>query len=190
MSAWRSFVEELAQRVERAIDDVRDRLRESADHLDFRPAPEAWSNLEIAEHVTWVNHYLSILVDKIAEKSRARTAHGALPGDSPSGIAHLEKLAAREFTWPAPEHMLPTRNTPADQIDARLEQQLEHCTALLAAMPDGEGSLHRIRMSVVGDDDRLDLYQFACVIALHAERHARAMRRNSAAIAARENHSR
>jgi hypothetical protein len=44
-------------------------------------------------------------------------------------------------------------------------------------MPGGQGSLHRIRMSVVGDDDRLDLYQFLAVLALHLERHAAQARR-------------
>jgi hypothetical protein len=40
-------------------------------------------------------------------------------------------------------------------------------------------------MSVVEGDDRLDLYQFVAVIALHAERHARQMQRNADELAQR-----
>jgi DinB superfamily len=185
MSAWRAFVAELAQRLERSLDQVRARLRTSPGGLAHRTRSTAWSNLEIGEHVVLVNRYLLILADKIAEKSRRRRARGELPPAAPSRIDHLEKLASSEFEWAAPAHMVPRGNASVSEIDAGLREQFERCAALLAEMPDGEGSLHRIRMSAVGEDARLDLYQFLAVVALHAERHARAMRRNEESFAGR-----
>jgi hypothetical protein len=185
MSDWRSFAAELARKLEQALGAVRSELCGSGGRSTFRSSADTWSNLEIGEHVVLVDHYLLILADKIAQKSRARLSRGEQPGASPSRTDHLEKLARHDFRWPSPVHMLPTGTSTAAEIDARLGQQLDHCLALLHSMPSGEGALHRIRMSVVGEDDRLDLYQFLCVVALHAERHARAMRRNTEAFAQR-----
>jgi hypothetical protein len=181
MSAWRTFTEERSRELASALESVRAELRSPRERLVFRSAPDAWTNLEIGEHVALVDRYLLILADKIAKKSSARRARGERPADQPSRIDHLEKLASRDFRWPAPEHMRPTGHASPAEIDAELAAQIERGACLLAAMPEGEGSLHTIRMSVVGADDKLDLYQFLCVIELHARRHARAMRRNDEA---------
>ena len=42
-------------------------------------------------------------------------------------------------------------------------------------MPDGQGSLHSIRMSVI--DARLDMYGWLGLIAVHGERHLRQLER-------------
>lgn len=179
---WRAFTADLAHRLDQALAEVRARLHVSEDRLAFRSGAGTWSNLEIGEHVVLVNHYLLILADKIARKSLARCEHEDRPCASPPRLDPLEKLASRDFKWSSPEHMIPTGTRTASEIEARLGAQLERCLGLIASVPDGEGSLHRIRMSVVGgEDDRLDLYQFLFVIALHAQRHAQAMRRNEEA---------
>jgi hypothetical protein len=153
--------------------------------LASRPANGGWSNAEIAEHVVLVNRYLLILADKIARKSAARASRGEPVPERPPRTDHLESLAQREFTWESPAHMLPTGSVPIADVVAALDEQRLRCARLLATAQGGEGALHTIRMSVVQGNDRLDLYQFSCVIALHAERHARAMQRNEAALAAR-----
>jgi hypothetical protein len=185
MSDWRAFVGELGRSVERSLGEIRDRLRAAPERLEFCSKAGAWSNLQIAEHVVLVNRYLLILAEKIADKSRRRLRRGETPSPSPSRIDHIAKLASGDFEWPAPRHMVPSGNASIAAIDAGLREQIDRCAALLEEMPGGEGSLHRIRMSAVGEDDRLDLYQFLAVIALHAERHARAMRHNEEALARR-----
>lgn len=148
-----------------------------------RPTPEAWSVREILEHVTLTNHYLLILVDKLAAKCRKRLAAGQAPPSAPSPTADLERIAARAFRWPHPEHMTPTAELDRAELDRRLRADRDRCLALLGEFPDGGGALHTIRMSVV--DARLDLYQFLAVIDLHARRHARQMERNRAALGPR-----
>jgi len=183
MSAWPAFVGDLARRLDACFADVRERASASADRLAHRASERAWSNLEIAEHVVLVDRYLLILADKIAEKSRRRAARGEALIGAPPRLEALEKLASSAFEWHAPAHMIPTGALSSAEIDERLRAQHARCAELLASMPNGEGSLHHIRMSVVGGDDRLDLYQFLVVIALHMERHARAMRRNEESFA-------
>jgi DinB superfamily len=177
---WSAFTSVLAARVDRALASVRAHAITPDDRLAFRPANGGWSNAEIAEHVVLVNRYLLILVEKIARKCAARASRGDRPPAHPPRTEHLEKLARREFDWRSPEHMLPKRTESSAVVAAALEEQRTRCARMIAELGQGEGSLHTIRMSVVGDDDRLDLYQFILVIALHAERHARAMERNAA----------
>jgi hypothetical protein len=195
MSAWPAFVGDLSRRLDACFADVRERSSDRTDRLLHRASERAWSNLEIAEHVVLVNRYLLILADKIASKSRRRAGRGEASIGSaaigaPPRLDALEKLASSAFEWHAPAHMIPTGALSSAEIDEQLRAQHAHCAELLASMPNGEGSLHRIRMSVVGGDDRLDLYQFLAVIALHMERHARAMRRNEASFAEREDQPR
>lgn len=188
MSEWPAFVDALARRTGAALADVRERLAARADALEFRPADGAWSNLEIAEHVALVDRYLLILAEKIAAKSNARARRGPPSAAEPSPIAHLESLASREFAWSSPAHMRPSGRVAPQAIASELDLQAARCAALLADARDGRGTLHRIRMSVVDGDDRLDLYQFMTVIALHAERHARQMQRNADERARRARH--
>jgi hypothetical protein len=184
-SEWSAFTTALAERVERALASVRAHANASHGELASRPATGGWSNAEIAEHVVLVNRYLLILADKIARKSAARASRGEPVPEHPSRTGHLEALAEREFTWESPAHMLPTGSVPIADVVAVLDEQRERCARLLVSAKGGEGTLHTIRMSVVREDNRLDLYQFLCVIALHAERHARAMQRNEDAFANR-----
>lgn len=173
---------EVAPRWEDALAALRARLRAAFAALDRaleddeaalrrRPRDGAWSPLEVAEHVALVDHFLLLLAAKIADRGRARAARGLAPPEEPSSLAALERIASRDFRWPAPEHMLPRGGTTAAELRARIAGDLARCEALLDSAPRGEGALHAITMSVVGE--RLDLYQFLAVIALHAERHAR-----------------
>lgn len=178
---WREHTKNLGQRLESSLRAVLAWLDEPDALLDFRSDPTVWTVREISEHVALTNRYLLILIEKIAARSRTRRDRGDAPPPVPSRIDHLEDLAARDFRWSHPEHMTPRGEHDSAAVRAELEQQLATTTALLAELPDGEGALHRIRMSVVGGsdgDDRLDLYQFLAIIALHAERHVRQMERS------------
>ena len=72
--------------------------------------------------------------------------------------------------------MRPTGLADGREVARTIESQRDRALALLAEFPRGEGTLHKIRMSVVQGDDRLDLYQYVHVLALHAERHVRQLR--------------
>ena len=145
-----------------------------------RPAPDAWSVREILEHVTLTDHFLLILVEKLAARCRKRLARGDEVPAEPSDVTHLERIARREFTWQHPEHMTPTGELEPASLDRQLCADRDRCLALLDEFPDGGGALHTIRMSVV--DARLDLYQFLAVIDLHARRHVRQLERNRASL--------
>ena len=171
---WSTFVDDLRRRLRSAWSELDRALVDAAAGRHVGPG---WSPLEIGEHVVLADHYLLLLARKIADKARARTRRGEPPPTSPSRCDALEKLAARDFRWSSPDHMLPTGRLALAEVRARLGEDLARCESLLAEFPAGEGALHRIRMSVV--DERLDLYQFLCLIALHAERHAAQVRRSS-----------
>lgn len=174
-SAWRRETGALARRLSRAFLEIEGRLAAGGGALARTPGRGAWSALEIAEHVALTNHHLLLLVGKIAARARAKIARGEEPPGEPSRLDHLERLAARDFAWTSPEHMLPAGQATPREIAGALREQRRRSLALLAAMRDGQGALHTISMSVVGE--RLDLYQYLALIALHMERHADQMDR-------------
>lgn len=173
------MVRALEERIGSALEAIREELfaLERRGTLDRRPGPGAWTAREVAEHVALTDHYLLILANKIATKGLDRADRGELPQPPrPDGTARLEALAAREFAWSHPDHMTPSGNETVSALRERLRADLETSTELLRRTRDGQGSLHRIRMSVVPEDDRLDLYEYLTIVALHAERHLLQMR--------------
>jgi DinB family protein len=143
-------------------------------------AEGGWSVAEIAEHLALANHFLLILARKIQEKSLARRARGVPVPETPPRLEHLRAIAERSFRWQHPPHMAPSGNLGREELRRRLSGQRDACLGMLASAPAGEGSLHRIRLSVapVGEADaRLDLYQFLCFVGLHIRRHRAQMER-------------
>lgn len=183
---WPETIASLGRRIARAFERISSALELPARALQFRPAEGVWTIVEIAEHVSLTNHYLLLLVDKIARKVRTRAAQALADPPSLSRFHHLERLATPDFRWESPVHMRPTGKCSVDEIRERLARQQDQVLSLLREFPRGEGALHDIRMSVVGPDERLDLYQFVHFIALHAERHAEQMQRNLLAAASRD----
>jgi len=177
VSAWGDEIATLARRLSKAFEGIESRLRWPEDVLAGSPGAGAWSPIEVAEHVALANHHLILLVEKIAARAREKARRGERPPPEPSSLESLEQLAAREFGWECPAHMLPTREATAREIASCLRAQRRRCLELLAAAPDGEGALHTLSMSVVGG--RLDLYQYLALVALHMERHARQMDRRA-----------
>lgn len=145
-----------------------------AARLAHRPAPDAWSPAEVLEHVALTDHFLLLLLDKIADKAQRRRNRGVPWPAHPPRFEHIQELAPRERGWDAPAHMRPTGEPTIDHVRTRLVDDRRRALALLDAFPCGEGTLHRIRMSEVGgDDDRLDLYQYLELLRVHASRHVR-----------------
>ncbi|MCE9593430.1 MAG: DinB family protein [Planctomycetes bacterium] len=179
MSAWSESVTALRGRLDAEFAGLSAWLEVDEELWSLAPGPERWSAAEIVEHVALANHFLSLLARKIAEKSRARAKRGERAPDEPSELRHLDALAGRDFRWRHPEHMTPTGTPSRSELRERLTQQREQLLGLLDALPAGEGALHRIRISVVGDDDRLDLYQLLHFIALHLARHCAQLARNA-----------
>jgi hypothetical protein len=159
----------LARRLDAAFRRIEERLKFPKEALARTPASGAWSAIEVAEHVSLMNHHVLILLEKIAARCEARLALGERPPAEPARADRLEELAERGFRWESPEHMVPRGHATAREIAASLREQRRSCLGLLARMPDGEGSLHSISMSVVGQ--KLDLYQYLTLVALHLERH-------------------
>jgi hypothetical protein len=175
---WSAWIARLDARLARGFEELDRRLDASDGSLEFAPGADGWTIHQVAEHVALANRFLLILVAKLAERSAARAAPDPQPLPH---VEHIERLATHAFRWESPAHMLPAHVRPAAELRAELARQAARCRALLHALPAGHGTQHRIRMSVVGDDARLDLYEYLHVIALHVERHVRQIERNAEA---------
>lgn len=171
MSDWPSFEAELGLRLQREFEALIATLGEPEEALRHRPTRGSWSALEVAEHVALANHFLGLLGRKLAAKGSARRARGATPPSAPSALAHLDALATRSFRWAHPRHMTPTGTARPAELAARLEAQREELRRHLVELAGGAGALHRIRISVVDGDDRLDFYQWLHFVLLHVARH-------------------
>ncbi len=157
--------DELRERLERSFGELVRWSRADPERLER--STDGWNGREILEHVALANHYLLILVEKIRDRARAKLRRGE---PWPRGATDLERVAAAvPGPWAHPDHMTPTGDAAPAESARRLEEQLARCLACLDEMPDGQGTLHRIRMSRV--DARLDLYEYLELVARHAERH-------------------
>ncbi len=175
----RRAARELAQRIEAVFGHLLGALSDQ-DALRAREREGAWTSLEVLEHVALADRYLLVLADKIADKCRSRIARGAGWPATPPRHEHLATIASLRVRWESPPHMLPRGEMALEEIRSALEQQRARMLALLAEMPAGEGTLHRIRMSVLPGREKLELYQMLDFIARHAERHLTQIERNAA----------
>lgn len=174
-SDWGPAISSLSERLATTFDPLVSLSRSGSHWLSARPEPKGWTGAEVLEHVASTNHYLLRLVQKIGDKAMKRASRGDLWPTAAPRFDQLEAIASRKHTWPHPEHMAPSGPADLSETAQQLERDLAAAHDWLRRLPRGEGTLHRIRMSVVGDagadEDRLDLYQFLSVIELHARRH-------------------
>ena len=169
---------ELERGLSTTLRTLADVLEEAPEFLEHSPGPGRWSALEILEHVTLANRFLLLLVGKIQDRARKRLEAGrAWPTHAPRQ-ARLAAMARDRSPWPHPEHMTPSGTASRTRIRRRLEEQRDQAVEILRAMPDGQGTLHRVRMSLVHGDDRLDLYEYLEFLGQHAERHGRQVEEN------------
>ena len=171
-----AICDEVASRLHAAFESLDRELLAAKGSEHRSPGAGAWSPAQIGQHVALTNRFLFVLVDKIATKGKKRLQASAIPDEVPN-FNVLERLASRELRWTHPAHMSPGHDANVEEARAQLDLDRRRALELLEAGRDGSGSLHRIRMSVVEGDDRLDLYQYLMVIALHTERHAAQVRR-------------
>lgn len=137
----------------------------------FRPSDGGWTIDEVLEHVTLTNHYLLLVIRKSTGKALARAAGGEPVGDGESNLRLLDPIGRRgSFAWPRPDHMVPTGEVSSEEVRSVMRLQVRECREILGRLGRGEGSLHRVRMSV-NDSGRLDVYQWLMFLAQHARRH-------------------
>jgi hypothetical protein len=175
----RSRAAEVRRRVESAFSNLDSALFSASERVNERAsAISPWSPLDVAEHVTLTSHYLLMLAEKCARKSARKLIRGeAAPTKGRIGVDQLESIASHDFRWEAPEHMLPRGSVTLEEVRATLAGQCRQALSLIDMLSAGEGTLHTIRMTVLGPDARLDVYEFLLFIALHADRHAAQVRR-------------
>jgi hypothetical protein len=135
------------------------------------PADVGWSIELILEHIGLVNHYLLLTLAKGVDLAGRRAAAGEPIPAGESDLTIFGAIADPDaFDWQPPAHMVPTGAQPAAESRALLAEQRRECCRLLARMGQGEGFLHRVRMSV-RDLGRLDMYQWLWFLLMHARRH-------------------
>lgn len=172
----RAATAEVEARLARTFAALRAPLVLPEERLRRRPGPERWSALEVAEHVALASGFLLLLAEGLHARARRRLERGAPWPTAPPDLGPLAAVAQDRGRWPHPAHMGPTGSLAPAEVDARLGAVLARALALLAEMPAGEGTLHRIRLSVLPGAPRLDLLAWIEFLARHAERHLAQMR--------------
>jgi hypothetical protein len=153
----------------------------SGDVRAFRPPDGGWTVDEVLEHVTLTNRYLLLVIRKSTGKALARAARGEPVVEGESDLRRLEPIGVRgSFRWPRPDHMVPAGGVSAEEVRSLMRDQVREGLDLLGRLGGGEGSLHRVRMSV-DDSGRLDVYQWLQFLTLHPHRHLAQMAANEMA---------
>ena len=169
-----NVIAEINQKLEMAFRQLAGWFAAPQDLRGYRPANGGWTIDENLEHVALTNHYLLILIEKGATKA-LKNVHGL---DLATELAARQSVRVRldeisqpgAFTWMRPDHMAPGGLKSGPEVAATLRQQLQQCQAVLGRLPNGEGVLHRINMTV-NELGRMDVYDFVYFLAIHAERH-------------------
>jgi hypothetical protein len=144
----------------------------------FRPPDGGWTIDEVLEHVTLTNHYLLLVIRKSTGKALSRAARRSSVTEGESDLRLLDPIGERgAFLWERPDHMVPTGEKARGEVQAIMRGQVRECLDILGRLGGGEGSLHRVQMSVNGSG-RLDVYQWLQFLALHAHRHLAQMAAN------------
>lgn len=149
-----------------------------ADELQRRPADGGWTTAQILEHVTLTSHFLMIVIRNSTRKALQRAGKGAPIEPGESDLARLEAIGRLgAFPWIRPEHMEPSPDPDLPAVRSRFHAQIDECLTFLDALPNGEGALLKVRMSV-NDSGKLDVYQWLYFLAQHALRHVEQMKGN------------
>lgn len=163
------------------IERIRTELNSVFDQLDAyfglpdelrqtHPATNEWSIDEILEHITLTNYFLMLTLraslDTVQKRSKTQMVES-----SESDLDSIVKIGDPDaFGWIRPEHMEPSRLKPMSEIRATMAAQRIECLTILDQIPNGEGSLHKVSMSVQSLG-KLDMYQWLYFLVQHAKRH-------------------
>ena len=160
------------------FDEVDGWFEKPADSRRFRPQSGGWSVDEVLEYITLTNHNLLLVNRKSTRKVLARAVRQGPMTEGESDLKRLELIGERgAFHWPRPDHMVPAGDVSSEEVQSLMRDQVRECLDVLDSLGGGEGSLHRVRMSV-HNAGPLDVYQWLQFLALHARRHLAQMAAN------------
>ena len=142
----------------------------------YQPATNEWSIDEILEHVTLTNHFLMITLKQSLKKVLRRAQNQSIPADETQLDRIIEIGDPDAFGWIRPEHMEPTRNITSQEVRQRMKSQMAEALDILSQIRQGEGALHKVRMSVQ-DLGKLNMYEWLYFLVQHAKRHLVEMKR-------------
>lgn len=162
------------QKITNTLTDVFARLDSYFDLPDsvrtYHLSPDSWSINEILEHITLTNHFLMLVIRTSVNKSLKRALRQPIP-DEPNPLDSVERIGDPDaFAWIRPEHMQPTGTANLHTVRQLMRLQVHECLQFLESVPNGEGTLHKVRMSVQ-NLGKLDVYQWLYFLAQHAQRH-------------------
>jgi hypothetical protein len=164
------------------IQRVREALQSTFENLDsyfdlaptlraYPPKEDEWCIDEILEHITLTSHYLMLVIKNSRDKVLKRAQTQSIAGGE-SDLEPIIRIGNPDaFPWIRPEHMEPTRTKPMTEVRATMHNQQRECLLILDQLAKGEGSLHKVRMSVQ-ELGKLDVYQWLFFLAQHAQRHS------------------
>jgi hypothetical protein len=133
---------------------------------------------EILEHITLTSQFLMITLRQSLDKVLRRAQTQAIPVGE-SDLYHIVQISNPDaFAWNRPEHMEPTRQVSSAEVRRIMIALRNECLAILRQINHGEGSLHRVRMSVQ-NLGKLDMYEWLYFLIQHAQRHIVEMERIS-----------
>jgi hypothetical protein len=140
----------------------------------FRSNGEFWNIDQIIEHIYLANRYLLILIQKgtkkALQKAHERDVKIELTNYEISN-PRLEQIGINNsFEWESPRHMIPKNDKSSFEIKQELHAQQNLILENLLMLKNGEGVLHKIRMSV-NSLGRLDVYQYIYFLIKHIRRH-------------------
>jgi hypothetical protein len=161
--------------VQQALEDVFGRLDQyfelPADERTYKLDAQSWSVDEILEHVTLTSHFLLIVIRRGKERALKRAQrHPIEAGDI--DLSAIDVISHPDaFAWLRPEHMEPTQGRSSAEVREIMRDQRQECLEILRQLGNGEGTLHKVRMSVQ-QLGKLDMYQWLYFLSQHAKRHA------------------
>ncbi len=153
-----------------------ERWLEKDTHLqNYRPQNDGWTIFEILEHIYLTNHFLLKLIEKGYQKALKNINNLDLESELKNYDFMNENLKGigkhKSFIWNRPEHMIPTGVMSLNEISENLNFQKNQCLNYLDEMPNGEGVLYKITMTV-NQLGKIDVYQYIYFLAMHITRHS------------------
>jgi hypothetical protein len=144
----------------------------------YQPENGGWSICQVLEHISLTNHYLLILIEKGVRKSLNKVGSTNLQQAVEASTFHRERLDEvgihQSFDWIRPEHMEPSGDKPEAKVRQEIREQFETCKSYLDQLPNGEGVLHKTKMTV-NDLGKITVYEYIYFLGKHAERHIQQM---------------
>lgn len=172
------IIAELRKTITGVFSEIDTWLIKDARIRTFNPARDEWTIDRILEHVSLVNHYLLILIDKGARKAINRADEKKIEQE----LEHyelstplMEEIGINDsFEWKCPRHMMPTGARLPEQVREELISQKTRLMDHLVMLKSGEGVLCKTSLSV-HSLGKLDVYQYINFLAQHMKRHFRQM---------------